>query len=315
MKDYPSFEEPIVKLEQEIQRLTDQNIGSKKIINQIQALKKQATLLTEKIYQKLDAYQILQIARHHKRPYFSDYLDRICSDFIELHGDRQGKDCRAIIGGLAQIDGYKVVVIGHQKGRDTSERLACNFGMPTPYGYRKAKRLLNMADKFGLPVISFIDTPGAYPGIEAEEQNQSHAIAENLKLMCKINVPIISIVIGEGGSGGALAIGLCDELHMLEYAVYSVISPEGCASILWKHAKYASDAANSMHITANQLLQHRLIDSIIREPIGGAHKNYDDMSIKIKDLIVASLVRLKQQPIERLLNDRHKKFMLDTLTY
>lgn len=315
MQDHLSFESPIIELDNQIKQLSEQNVGSKKVIEQIQSLKKQAETLTEKIYQKLTPYQTLQLARHPQRPYFSDYAERICTDFIELHGDRQNKDCRAIVGGLAKIGDFKVILIGHQKGRETSERLACNFGMPSPYGYRKAKRLLEMANKFQLPVITFIDTPGAYPGIEAEEKNQSHAIAENLKLMCALEVPLISLVIGEGGSGGALAIGVCDEMHMLQYSVYSVISPEGCASILWKDAKHAEEAAKNMSITSKELHKQGLIDHIITEPLGGAHKNYDQAADSAKQAIIKSLNKLKQQPIEKLLANRYKKYMLDSLLY
>ncbi len=313
--EYLGFEEPIIKIENEIRELSYQSMNNPKITDQILRLRQQAEQLTRKIYQKLTPHEILQLSRHACRPHFQDYVERICTDFTELHGDRQSSDCRAIIGGLATIEGHSVMMIGHQKGRETSDKVACNFGMPTPYGYRKAKRLLSIANKFRLPVVTFIDTPGAYPGIEAEERNQSHAIAESLRYMMTLEVPIISVVIGEGGSGGALAIGVCDELHMLEYAVYSVISPEGCASILWKDAKKAGKAAKVMNITSSDLKRLGLVDHVIEEPMGGAHKNYELAAHSIKKHILDSLKKTKQCDISELLHNRHKRFMFENLEY
>ena len=304
------FERPIAELEAQIDELRlVTNDAEININDEIERLKKKSITLTQQIFSKLDSWQIAQIARHPQRPYTLDYVKSICTDFDELAGDRAFADDYALVGGLARIDGQAVMIVGHHKGRDTKEKVKRNFGMPRPEGYRKALRLMRMAEKFNLPIISFIDTPGAYPGIGAEERGQSEAIATNLKVMCELKVPIIATVIGEGGSGGALAIGVADKVNMLEYSTYSVISPEGCASILWKSADKAQDAAQAMGITANRLKELELIDNIIPEPMGGAHRSQGEMSQTLKSTLVSQLAELQQLSIDELLERRYEKLM------
>ena len=274
MNNYLDFEQSIAELEAKIEALRYASKDSDININdEIKRLKAKSRKLTQSVFASLTSWQVSQLARHPQRPYTLDYIERIFSEFEELHGDRLFADDPAIIGGLARLDGCSVVVIGHQKGRDTREKVERNFGMPRPEGYRKALRLMQMAERFDLPIVTLIDTPGAYPGVGAEERGQSAAIARNLYVMAALKTPIISVVIGEGGSGGALAIGLCDRLLMLQYATYSVISPEGCASILWKSADKADIAAEAMGITATRLKRLGLIDEVIPEPLGGAHRD------------------------------------------
>lgn len=250
-----------------------------------------------------------KLARHPQRPYTPDYIERLFTDFDELHGDRHYSDDAAIIGGTARFDGIPVMVIGHQKGRNTKENLKCNFGMPRPEGYRKALRLMQLAEKFSLPIITFINTPGAYPGIDAEEHNQSEAIARNLYVMSQLKVPIISVVIGEGGSGGALAIGVADKVLMLQYSVYSVISPEGCASILWKSAEKAEEAANAMKMTAEHLKEFGLVDQVIPEPLGGAHRDIDAMAKQLQQVLKRELTQLQKLPVSKLVEQRYQRYL------
>ena len=281
--DYLEFEKPIAELEEKIVEL--QRVSKSRDLDlnaEIGELRKRNGELTREIFAKLSAWQITQIARHPLRPYTLDYIARIIDDFQELHGDRMYADDAAMVAGLGVLDGRNVAVIGQQKGRDTRERTRRNFGMSRPEGYRKAQRIMKLAERFGLPVITFIDTPGAYPGVGAEERGQSEAIASSLEVMTTLQTPIVSVVIGEGGSGGALAIGVCDKLLMLQYATYSVISPEGCASILWKSAEKAADAAEAMGVTAAELSRAELVDQIVLEPLGGAHRNYDEIAASLK---------------------------------
>jgi len=308
--NFLEFERPIAELEAQIEELRLVTDDSKiNISDEIERLKKKSHVLTEQIFSKLDAWQIAQIARHPQRPYTLDYVQMICTDFDELCGDRAYADDYALVGGLARLDGQPVMVIGHHKGRDTKEKVKRNFGMPRPEGYRKALRLMRMAEKFNLPIITFIDTPGAYPGIGAEKRGQSEAIATNLKVMCELKVPIIATVIGEGGSGGALAIGVADKVNMLEYSTYSVISPEGCASILWKSSEKAKDAAQAMGITARRLHSLGLIDNIIPEPMGGAHRAHEEMAQALKSTLTSQLAELQQNPTDELLEHRYQKLM------
>ncbi len=279
------------------------------IQKEIDRLQEKSLSLTESTFAKLSDWQISKLSRHPKRPYTLDYIDGVLDGFIELHGDRHYADDAAIVGGMARLEGIPVMVIGHQKGRDTNEKLKRNFGMPRPEGYRKALRLMHMAERFGLPIITFIDTPGAYPGVGAEERGQSEAIAKNLFEMSKLKTPIVSIVIGEGGSGGALALGVCDKLFLLEYSTYSVISPEGCASILWKSAEKASQAAEAMAITSAKLLSNGLIDGVIEEPLGGAHRNLSLMQGRIKDVLMEEIAQLNEKSIDDLLRDRYERLM------
>lgn len=306
--NYLDFEQPIAELEAKIEELryvgddTEINIG-----DEISKLEEKSRSLTQNIFAKLDAWQTSKVARHPMRPYTLDYIDRIFTDFQELHGDRAFADDAALIGGLARLDGMPVMVIGHQKGRDTKENIHRNFGMPGPEGYRKALRLMKLAERFRIPVITFIDTPGAYPGIGAEERNQSEAIARNLFEMAQLKTPILCTVIGEGGSGGALAIGVGDRVMMLEYSTYSVISPEGCASILWKSADKAADAAEAMGITAKKLKESGLIDQIIREPLGSAHRDIDETARNIKQALIDSLEKFETISLETLLEQRYER--------
>jgi len=305
------FEQPIAELEGKIEELSNvQNDSSLDLSQEVARLQKKSLGLTKDIYGKLGAWQISQVARHPQRPYTLDYLQNIFTDFEELHGDRAYADDPAIVGGLARFDGQSVMVIGHQKGRDTKEKIRRNFGMPRPEGYRKALRLMRMAEKFGIPVMTFIDTPGAYPGIGAEERGQSEAIARNLYVMSELRTPIICTIIGEGGSGGALAIGVGDVTLMLQYSSYAVISPEGCASILWKSADKAPLAAETLGITANRLKTLGLIDKIVSEPIGGAHRDPDTTMQTLKKALQESMNQIQENPsLDELLKTRYARLM------
>jgi acetyl-CoA carboxylase carboxyl transferase subunit alpha len=307
--NFLDFEQPIAELEAKIDELryvssSDINLG-----DEVARLEGKAKSLTKSIFTKLTAKQIGQLARHPQRPYSFDIIDRICTDFQQLHGDRAYGDDKAIIGGIARFEGNPVMVIGHQKGRDTKENIKRNFGMPRPEGYRKALRLMKLAEKFHLPILTFVDTPGAYPGIGAEERGQSEAIARNLYEMSKLRTPIIATITGEGGSGGALAIAVADRVMMLEYSTYSVISPEGCASILWKDASKASDAAEALGITSDKLSKLGLIDRIIPEPLGGAHRDFDATAYSIKEAVESSLRELRALNSDQLLEKRYQRLM------
>lgn len=307
--DFLDFEQPIAELEakiEELRRVDDTEIN---LTEEIQRLENKVADLTNSIFSKLSSRQIAQLARHPRRPYTYDIIERIFTDFQELHGDRAFADDYAIIGGIARFEGQAVMVIGHQKGRDTKENIKRNFGMPRPEGYRKAKRLMEMAEKFHLPVITFIDTPGAYPGIGAEERGQSEAIARNLYVMAGLRTPIICTVVGEGGSGGALAIGIGDRVNMMQYATYAVISPEGCASILWKSAEKAPEAADAMGITAKRLLDLGLIDQIIPEPLGGGHRDYDRVAENLRLTLRDNLRDLNAEKSDKLLEKRYQRLM------
>jgi acetyl-CoA carboxylase carboxyl transferase subunit alpha len=304
------FEQPIAELEGKIEELRYvQDDSAVDISEEIARLQKKSQGLTKEIYGKLTAWQIAQVARHPQRPYTLDYANGIFTEFQELHGDRTFADDPAIVGGLARFNGEACMVIGHQKGRDTKEKLHRNFGMPKPEGYRKALRLMQLAEKFGVPVFTFIDTPGAYPGVGAEERGQSEAIGRNLKVMAELRVPVICSVIGEGGSGGALAIAVGDSLMMLQYATYSVISPEGCASILWKSADYAAEAAETLGITATRLKTLGLIDRIVNEPLGGAHRDPDAMMQNMKKALQEAWRQLRDRSVEELIEGRIDKIM------
>jgi len=307
--DFLDFEQPIAKLREQIEELrgvSDQDIN---LADDVLRLEKKAESLTKSIFSKLTAKQVGQLARHPKRPYTLDIVDGLCTDFQELHGDRAYADDYATVGGIARFQGRPVMVIGHQKGRDTKENIHRNFGMPRPEGYRKALRLMRLAEKFHLPVLTFIDTAGAYPGIGAEERGQSEAIARNLFEMAKLKTPIIATVVGEGGSGGALAIGVGDVVMMLQYATYSVISPEGCASILWKSADKASEAAEAMGITAQKLHTLGLIDRVVPEPLGGAHRNYPEAIENLREAIASSLREVGALNTQQLLDRRYERLM------
>ena len=310
--NFLDFEQPIAELLAQIDEL--KHVGSEvggrvDLSDEIARLEKKNEELTRKLFSDLGAWQISQVARHPMRPYTQDYIDRLFTEFDELAGDRAFANDKAIIGGVARFDGEPVMVIGHQKGRDTQEKIKRNFGMPKPEGYRKALRLMEMAERFAMPIITFIDTPGAYPGVGAEERGQSEAIARNLKVMSSLKVPVVCTVIGEGGSGGALAIGVGDRVNMLQYSTYSVISPEGCASILWKSADKASVAAEAMGITAQRLKQLDLINNIIPEPLGGAHRSYDEMAALLRKRLHADLADLKRLSTEELLTQRYQRLM------
>ncbi|KQH73885.1 acetyl-CoA carboxylase carboxyltransferase subunit alpha [Xylella fastidiosa subsp. sandyi] len=306
--NYLDFEQPIADLEAKIQELRTASAGpSVNVDTEVRALENKLRLRTAQIFRNLSAWQISQLARHPRRPYTLDYISIVCDEFQELAGDRALADDKAIVGGLARIGHRPVMLIGHQKGRDNKERLMRNFGMPKPEGYRKALRLMKLAERFGLPLLTFIDTMGAWPGIDAEERNQSEAIATNLIEMAELKIPVICTVIGEGGSGGALAIGIGDRTLMLEYSTYSVITPEGCASILWKDAAKASDAAEQLNLTARRLKEFGLIDKVIREPIGGSHRNPQQMAKRLKAVLLNELEALDKVPLVTLLNQRHKR--------
>ena len=306
--NYLDFEQPIADLETKIQEMRHASTGPAVNVDaEVHALQDKLRLRTAQIFRDLTPWQVSQLARHPARPYTLDYLRVICDEFQELAGDRAFGNDAAIVGGLARIDGRSVVVIGHEKGRDTKAKVRRNFGMPRPEGYRKALRLMKLAERFKLPLLTFIDTAGAWPGIDAEERGQSEAIARNLLEMAELKVPVICTVIGEGGSGGALAIGVGDRTLMLEYSTYSVITPEGCASILWKTADKAKDAAEQLGLTAKRLLDLGLIDKVIREPIGGAHRNPRQMATRLKAVLLNELDTLEQLPIEDLLERRYKR--------
>jgi acetyl-CoA carboxylase carboxyl transferase subunit alpha len=304
------FEQPVAELEAKIDELRYvQDDSALDISEDIARLQKKSQALTKEIYGKLTAWQIAQVARHPQRPYSLDYIAGLFTDFEELHGDRNFADDLAVVGGLARLNGEPCMVIGHQKGRDTKEKILRNFGMPKPEGYRKAMRLMKLAERFGIPVFSFIDTPGAYPGVGAEERGQSEAIGRNLCAMTELRIPIICTVIGEGGSGGALAIAVGDALLMLQYATYSVISPEGCASILWKSADFAEEAAETLGITATRLTALGLVDKIVSEPLGGAHRDYDAMMQNLKKALQDSWRQLKDIPLDELLERRFDRLV------
>lgn len=309
--NYLDFEQPIAELQAKIEelRLVGDDTAELNISEEISRLEGKSSALTESIFSDLSAWQVSQLARHPQRPYTLDYIEYIFDEFDEIHGDRHFADDQAIVGGTARLDGKPVMVIGHQKGRGVRERQKRNFGMPRPEGYRKALRLMEMAERFKMPILTFIDTPGAYPGIDAEERGQSEAIAFNLAKMSQFKTPIISTVIGEGGSGGALAIGVCDELMMMSYSTYSVISPEGCASILWKSADRAADAAKAMGITSERLHELGLVDQIINEPLGGAHRDPALTAANLKRHLLGVLEHLNELPTEELLERRYKRLM------
>ncbi|WP_426357948.1 acetyl-CoA carboxylase carboxyl transferase subunit alpha [Pseudocolwellia sp. HL-MZ19] len=310
--DFLDFEQPISELEAKIKELESVNSGQvldldlEEQINQLRGKNKE---LTKKIFANLDPWQTARVARHPQRPYTLDYIERMFTEFDELAGDRAYANDRAIVAGTARLDGMPVMIIGHQKGRSTNEKVKRNFGMPRPEGYRKALRLMKMAERFNMPIITFIDTPGAYPGIGAEERGQSEAIATNLKVMARLTVPIICTVIGEGGSGGALAIGVGDRVNMLQYSTYSVISPEGCASILWKTAEKAPLAAEAMGITAHRIKELELIDNVVEEPLGGAHRDMDLMAECLKQEIKSNLAELTDLSKEDLIEARYNRLM------
>tara|TARA_Y200000002_G_scaffold67140_1_gene52042 strand:+ start:14730 stop:15719 length:990 start_codon:yes stop_codon:yes gene_type:complete len=303
------FEKTIQDISEKITALKNSAIDSSELNNQINTLRKERDIETKKIYSKLSIWQTVQVARHPQRPHTLDFIDRIFDDFDELHGDRQFGDDASIIGGIAYLENMPVMIIGHEKGRDTEEKVRRNFGMPQPEGYRKAKRLMKLAEQFSMPVITFIDTAGAYPGIEGEERGQSEAIARNLAVMSELKIPILVVVTGEGGSGGALAISVGDNIAMLQYATYSVASPEACASIIWRTAEKAPDAAEAMKVSAKELKNLKIIDEIIEEPLGGAHRDYDIISSSIKDSLIKNLSTLNNMSLEQLLDRRYKRLI------
>jgi len=309
IKKYLDFEKPIQEVADKILALQSVSSENPDINSQIVKLEEELSAITKKIYNKLSIWQIVQVARHPERPHTLDYIKRIFSDFDELHGDRQFGDDQSIVGGICYLDQTPVMVIGHEKGRDTEEKLRRNFGMPQPEGYRKAKRLMKLAEQFSLPIINFIDTAGAYPGIEGEERGQNEAIASNLALLSEIKTPVIAIVTGEGGSGGALAISVGDHLSMLEYSTYSVASPEACASIIWRSSEKAPEAAEAMKVSSKELLKLNIIDEIIKEPLGGAHRDYNLMSSEIKKSILKSLKKLQSMPMKELLKRRYSRII------
>ncbi|MBZ5756818.1 acetyl-CoA carboxylase carboxyltransferase subunit alpha [Pseudomonas sp. S5(2021)] len=308
--NFLDFEQPIADLQAKIEELrlvgndNDLNIG-----DEIARLQEKSESLTASIFGNLSSWQIARLARHPQRPYTLDYISHLFTEFEELHGDRHFSDDAAIVGGTARLNGQPVMVIGHQKGREVREKVRRNFGMPRPEGYRKACRLMEMAERFKMPILTFIDTPGAYPGIDAEERNQSEAIAWNLRVMARLKTPIIATVIGEGGSGGALAIGVCDQLNMLQYSTYAVISPEGCASILWRTAEKAPEAAEAMGVTAERLKDLGIVDKVINEPLGGAHRNPAAMAESVREELTRQLDMLKSLDTDKLLARRYERLM------
>jgi acetyl-CoA carboxylase carboxyl transferase subunit alpha len=308
--NYLDFEQPIAELEEKIRELrlvgTDNELN---ITEEIQNLQVKSTKLTEKIYSNLSSWQISQVARHPLRPYTLDYIQHIFTEFDELHGDRLFADDLAIIGGLAKLDGRAVMVIGHQKGRGTKEKVRHNFGMPRPEGYRKARRLVRLAEQYRLPVLSFIDTPGAYPGMDSEERGINEAIAENMAMMSRVRTPLIATVTGEANSGGAIAIGVADQLNMLQYSTYTVITPEGCATILWKSAEHAAAAAEAMGVTSARLQELGIVDQTIPEPLGGAHRDVAATSANIKKALIAQLDKLQGMDIDELVDRRYQRLM------
>ena len=303
------FENTIQDISEKINALKSAATESPEVSEQILALRKERDVEAKKIYSRLSTWQTVQVARHPQRPHTLDFIDSIFNDFDEMHGDRQFGDDAAIIGGIAYLETIPVMIIGHEKGRDTEEKVRRNFGMPQPEGYRKAKRLMQFAEQFSLPVITFIDTAGAYPGVEGEERGQSEAIARNLAVMSELKTPIIIVVTGEGGSGGALAISVGDHISMLQYATYSVASPEACASIIWRTADKAPDAAEAMKVSSKELKKLNIIDEIITEPLGGAHRNYDEISISIKESLIKNLSILNRMSKEELLDRRYKRLL------
>ena len=311
MSLFLDFEQPIAELQAQIDELrhVSEHNSAVDLSEDIRRLEKKNEELTKKIFGDLGAWQVSQMARHPQRPYTLDYIEQIFTDFDELAGDRAYADDKAIVGGIARLDGEPVMVIGQQKGRETKEKIRRNFGMPRPEGYRKALRLMEMAERFRMPIFTFIDTPGAYPGIDAEERGQSEAIARNLAVMSRLKTPIISTVIGEGGSGGALAIGVCDSLMMLQYSTYSVISPEGCASILWKTAAKAPEAAEAMNLTATRLRSLGFVDELVEEPLGGAHRDMDQMADNLRKALLRQLKKLRTLDHDSLLNRRYERLM------
>ncbi|VXB63892.1 acetyl-CoA carboxylase, carboxytransferase, alpha subunit [Pseudomonas sp. 8AS] len=308
--NFLDFEQPIADLQAKIEEL--RLVGNDNALNisdEISRLQDKSSTLTESIFGNLSSWQISKLSRHPRRPYTLDYIEHIFTEFDELHGDRHFSDDAAIVGGVARLDDQPVMIIGHQKGREVREKVRRNFGMPRPEGYRKACRLMEMAERFKLPILTFIDTPGAYPGIDAEERNQSEAIAWNLRVMARLKTPIIATVIGEGGSGGALAIGVCDQLNMLQYSTYSVISPEGCASILWKTSDKAPEAAEAMGITAERLKGLGIVDKVIAEPLGGAHRDPQAMAASIRKELLSQLKDLQKLDADKLLERRYQRLM------
>ena len=306
---YLEFEQPIADLEKKIQELEQLSSSSEGVLSkEVESLKIKVESLQKNIFENLTRWQRVQLARHPERPYTLDYIDRICDRFIELHGDRFHADDKAIVGGLGEVNGQTVCIIGHQKGRDTASRKYRNFGMANPEGYRKAYRLMEMAEKFGIPVVTLVDTPGAFPGLEAEERGQAEAIARNLKMMAMLKVPIVTIIIGEGASGGAIGIGMGNEVYMMENTWYSVISPESCSSILWKTWDYKEQAASALKLTALDLLEMGIIDGIIKEPLAGAHRDYDAAAIAVKKQLINSLKTLSKQSPEKLIDQRIAKY-------
>ena len=308
--NYLDFEQPIAELEAKIRELrlvgTDNHLN---ISEEIQNLQDKSTKLTEKIYANLSSWQISQVARHPLRPYTLDFIEHIFTDFDELHGDRLFADDLAIIGGLAKLDGRPVMVIGHQKGRGTKEKVRHNFGMPRPEGYRKARRLIKLAEQYRLPVLSFIDTPGAYPGMDSEERGINEAIAENMAMMSRVRTPLIATVTGEANSGGAIAIGIADQLNMLQYSTYTVITPEGCATILWKSADHAAAAAEAMGVTSERLVELCIVDQTIPEPLGGSHRDVAAASANIKHALLQQLDRLQAMDLDELVSRRYERLM------
>ena len=309
VKNYLDFEQPIADIESKILELENSDLDQNQINKEVIDLNESAVKLTEKIYSNLSPWQNVQVARHPERPHFVDYIERITDEFDELHGDRHFSDDRAILGGIGKIGEHKVVIVGHEKGRSTEEKIKHNFGMSQPEGYRKACRLMKLAERFSLPIVTLIDTPGAYPGIDSEERGQSEAIAYNLKVMSSLRTPIIVNIVGEGGSGGALALGVGDHINMMEHATYSVASPEACASIVWRDSEMAAEAAEAMKLSANNIFELKLIDEIIKEPLGGAHRNYDQASLQIKNSIINNLERLNQIPLNELVEKRYERLM------
>ena len=309
LKSYLDFEQPIADLEQKILDLKDSDLDEGAIQSEVIRLNETIMKTTEKIYSDLSPWQSVQVARHPERPHFKDYIERITEEFDELHGDRHFSDDRAVIGGIGSIGEYKVMFIGHEKGRSTDEKILHNFGMSQPEGYRKACRLMELAERFSMPIVTLVDTPGAYPGIDSEERGQSEAIAHNLRVMSSLKTPIIVNVVGEGGSGGALALGVGDHITMLEHSTYSVASPEACASIVWRDSTKADQAAEAMKLNADSILELGLIDEIIAEPLGGAHRNYDQASSNLSKVILKNLDELTKLPIDVLIEKRYERLM------
>ena len=308
--NFLEFEQPIADLEAKIEDLRLVGNGAEvNISEEISKLQEKSIALTESIFKNLSSWQISQLSRHPRRPYTLDYISRIFDEFDELHGDRTFADDAAIVGGIGRLEGRPVMIIGHQKGRDVKEKVRRNFGMPKPEGYRKALRLMEMAERFRLPILTFIDTPGAFPGIDAEERGQSEAIARNLLVMSSLKVPIIATVVGEGGSGGALAIGVCDHLQMMQYSTYSVISPEGCASILWRSAEKAPEAAEAMGLTAGRLHELGIVDEVIPEPLGGAHRDHDLAADRLRRSLLKQLEALSAYDVDSLISRRYERLV------